>query len=79
MKTNRSIVQKLDSILWLVATLLTFFNFKLTKDGRLNLSLLVDAIIFLFLMTALAIRFIRWARSIETQEENEKKDEDKGE
>ena len=79
MKTNRSIVQKLDSILWLVATLLTFFNFKLTRDGRLNLSLLVDAIIFLCLMTALAIRFIRWARRIETQEENEKKDEDKGE
>ena len=79
MKTNRSIVQKLDSILWLVATLLTFFNFKLTKDGRLNLSLLVDAIIFLCLMTALAIRFIRRARRIETQEENEKKDEDKGE
>ena len=30
-------------------------------------------------MTALAIRFIRRARRIETQEENEKKDEDKGE
>lgn len=79
MKKGNKQIAALEGICWLAVIVLTLLNHKLAKEYRWGLCSLVGWIILLCLMVAFSITFIRWARRIEAQEENEKKDEDKGE